>query len=322
MAHGRFRRVGFTLVELLVVIAIIGVLVALLLPAVQAARESARRMSCSNNLKQFGIALHNFENVNRLLPAGEINSSAYLSAHVQLLPYIEQQALHGGFDLAVLGPFDGKNAATAAIQPPMFLCASEPRPDRSQPMGWTSYHANAGSWVTVNGWDGVFGSAGTHASKPPLPAIAFGSISDGLSNTCAFSEVALGYGANTAPKMKFDVFDGSSSATTIAAARSEFLAKDWKTQSLVDTWRWRGYPWSEGSPWRNWYNHLLPPNRCGFRPNGDWWQIVSPASSYHSGGAQTVLCDGSVRMIAESVDPIVWTALGTRNGAEVFTMPQ
>src|SRR5687768_17044091 len=165
-------RKGFTLVELLVVIAIIGVLVALLLPAVQAAREAARRMSCSNNLKQFGIALHNFENTNRQLPAGEISSTAYLSPHVQMLPFFEQQSLYAMFDM-LKGAFDAPNTTPGAIQPPLFLCPTDPRPDRSQAMGWTNYHPNAGSWVSINGWDGVFGPStdqgGTKGKR--LPAI-------------------------------------------------------------------------------------------------------------------------------------------------------
>ena len=316
----RFDREGFTLVELLVVITIIGVLVALLLPAVQAAREAARRSSCSNNLKQMGLALHNFESSFGKLPAGMHKSTAILSPHVMLLNYMELSNTFDGFNLEVHSYVD-PNATYSRVQPKAFICPSDPYPDRAQPMGWTNYHSNAGSWVLVTkSWDGVFGPAMDYGGGKALPAIGFSGITDGLSNTCAFAEVALGYGTAGGPKMKFDVFDGDSDTTDLVAARNGYLAKNWKNENIADgTWRYRGYPWSEGSVWRNWYNHLLPPNQPGWRPGGNWYHIVSPASSYHPGGAQAVMCDGSVALYSSSIDGNVWTALGTRNGGETVT---
>lgn len=316
------RSAGFTLVELLVVIAIIGVLVALLLPAVQAAREAARRMSCSNNLKQIGLGLHNFESAYKVLPAGEINNSAYLSPHVQILNYIEQTAVFNKFDLTV-GPFTAPNTAAAATTPPVFLCPSDAVRDRSQAMGWTSYHGNAGSWFQINGWDGLFGRSVTVAGKPPLPAVAFSAVSDGLSNTGLFAEVVIGLGDSGAPKSRYDAYVASGSTDTLANARTSFMAHNWQSLNIPwgGGWRYRGYPWSEGSIWRNYYNHLLPPNRPAFVPDEAFDMIVSPTSSYHPGGAQVVLCDGSVRLISDNVDGFVWTSMGTRNGNETFTMP-
>src|SRR5712692_3069036 len=85
-------------------------------------------------------------------------------------------------------------------------------------------------------------------------------------------------------------------------------------------WRYRGYPWAEGNIWRGWYNHLLPPNSPCWR-TGDWWQLVSPASSFHTGGVNVLLADGSVRFIAESVSADVWHAAGTRAGGEALSLP-
>lgn len=314
-------RSAFTLVELLVVIAIIGVLVALLLPAVQAAREAARRSQCSNNLKQLGLALHNFESTHKKIPGGEYSDASYLSPQVLLLPFMEQSALFDRFDLNK-GAFDAYNLP-AAPHLPIMVCPTDPRPDRSQVMGWTNYHPNAGSWVSINGWDGLFGPSvdegGPKGKK--LPPLEFGQISDGLSNTCAFSEVALGGGSSGGPNNRFDVYEASAPTDTIVNARNAYVALNWKTQTMAGgNWRWRGYPWSEGSAWRNWYNHLLPPNKPGFRP-GDWAQIVSPASSYHSGIVQSAMADGAVKVYSENIDPNVWTALGTRNGGEAVSPP-
>jgi prepilin-type N-terminal cleavage/methylation domain-containing protein len=322
MKSERVRK-GFTLVELLVVIAIIGVLVALLLPAVQAAREAARRSSCSNNLKQLGLGLHNFESAFGKLPGGAHASGVDLSPHVLLANYMEMNNTYDKFSLTV-GPFSQPNYDAARVQPKVLICPSDPFVDRSQDMGWTNYHSNAGSWVVVTkSWDGVFGPAAPMAGAAALKPITFAAITDGLSNTCAFAEVALGQGGSTGPKTKFDCFDSSVTTTSLQTARDGYMAKNWKNESIAaGTWRWRGYPWSEGSVWRNWYNHLLPPNQPGWVPGGAFENIVSPASSFHPAGAQAVMCDGSVAMIPATIDGNVWTAMGTRSGAEtVATTP-
>lgn len=321
MRHS-FRRQAFTLVELLVVIAIIGVLVALLLPAVQAAREAARRSQCSNNLKQLGLGLHNFESTYQKLPGGGFSLTSDLSTLVQLLPFIEQQAIFDRFDLTVHN-YQGVNPTAAAVQIKTLLCPSDAFPDRSRAIGWTSYHPNSGSWVVINGWDGVFGPSydlwGAAPKTNKLPAITFGQITDGLSNTAALAEVALGAGSSGGAKSRFDVFSNSPSTGSIIDARNSLLGLKWQDQSIADGgWRERGYPWTEGTPWRGYYNHLMPPNGLSVKAS-DWPMIVSSASSYHSGGAQAVMCDGSVKLHSETMDPNLWTALGTRNGAEALS---
>jgi prepilin-type N-terminal cleavage/methylation domain-containing protein len=327
-------RPAFTLIELLVVIAIIAILIGLLLPAVQKVREAAARAKCQNHLKQIGLATHNFEFTNKTIPGGAYSSAGYFSPAAQILPYIEQASLYQQFNLS-LGPFDGVNPAAAAQRPSMFICPSEYYLNRDTPMGWGNYHANCGSWVvTAKAWDGPFGQADGQTANTgtslvniaALKAIRLTDVSDGTSNTVMYAEVCNGPSPRTDPRRKIDCFEaGTITSTSVAAARSALQAKNWQTASMISwdsggPWRYRGYPWSEGSPFRGWYNHLLPPNSPCWRP-GDWWAIVSPASSYHVGGVSVGMCDGSVRFVAESIDADVWTAAGTRRGGESLQLP-
>jgi prepilin-type N-terminal cleavage/methylation domain-containing protein/prepilin-type processing-associated H-X9-DG protein len=322
-------RSAFTLIELLVVVAVIGVLIGLLLPAVQKVRESANRASCTNNLKQLGIAMHNFESTQGRFPHGSCQSFnhdwGYLSPQVQLLPYIEEDNTYVLFDLN-RGPFDDVNVKAASQKPKIFLCPTDPLKGTESIMGWTNYHANCGSWMYCNGWDGVFGPTYDETGAPPLRVgVRIADIQDGVSNTAAFSEVPNGYGDDTkAGKDRYrDCYEfGAPPSRDIHTARAAFLAKDWHSAQIPwdGTWRWRGYPWSEGTVWRGWYNHLLPPNSVCWRPD-DWWKLVTPAASYHPGGVNLLLCDGSVRFVRDSIDPDVWTAAGTRAGGEALGLP-
>ncbi len=210
----RSDRAGFTLIELLVVIAIIAVLIALLLPAVQAAREAARRAQCVNNLKQLGIALHNYHDVTGVLPwgAGPWGWNDW-STHVMMLPYMEQTPLYNALNFTngcADGNCGGVNTTGVYRQVATFLCPSDP--DRlSTAQGHNNYMGNAGSapnsfygWNSQSngaygGFAGVFCFVGVACDSPPAPpcggangqqpfSIGFRDVTDGLSNTAAFSE--------------------------------------------------------------------------------------------------------------------------------------
>lgn len=320
------RKTGFTLVELLVVIAIIGVLVALLLPAVQAAREAARRMSCGNNIRQIGLALHNHEDAMKRLPSGydylvtqafpSVGQHFYRwSAHAMLSPYLEQSNIYNklrlDYPLYMAGtPTHPANVPLVKLTVPTFLCPSDIRKTVSTDWGAVNYVMNYGSGLPggldLNA-DGVF----YIDSKTRLA-----DVTDGLSNTAAFSEQTLGAGGM---------------ATTLGAAQAEGKQRDvmvWllstppsdsacqNTGAPAD--HVRGEKWADGAHSQTGYDHYLMPNAeradCYSRV-GTW----KAARSRHPNGVMLLLLDGSVRFVAQSVNQTTWRAVGTRAGGEVLS---
>jgi prepilin-type processing-associated H-X9-DG protein len=211
----------------------------------------------------------------------------------------------------------------------LFLCPSDTinsEPGRDD-KGWTNYHANAGSWVKMTrSWDGVFGPYASYspttkvAGYEQLPPVPLGRIVDGTSNTVAFAEMANGFGQYTSMSKdpKADCFEKPSIPfTTPTAARTAINGYNWQTSNIPNgTWRWRGNPWTEGTMWRTWYNHLTPPNTTCWKA-GDWWDLISPPTSYHTDVVNVVMCDGSVQSIADGIDADVWLHQGTRDGSPV-----
>lgn len=308
---------AFTLVELLVVIAIIGILVGLLLPAVQAAREAARRMQCGNNLKQLTLAVHNYESAHKRFPSNRALGSG-LSAHASILPFLEQSAVSNAVDTR-FGWDHANNAVSRAATISTFVCPSDPV--TTTPAGWapTNYRTNQGSGLLYGlapnlNSDPNFGYSNPNGPFLPTLSSKIADISDGLSNTAAWSEHGVGDFSN-AVSTPTDTFWPQTNPATPDQAVLDCNAIDannltYQRNSNV------GAPWIQGSHSTTIYFHVAAPQSrsCMFPPG----RISTTAQSYHNGGVQMARCDGSVNFIPQTIDLNVWRALGSRNAGEVF----
>lgn len=303
----RARKRGFTLVELLVVIAIIGILVGLLLPAVQAAREAARRMQCSNNVKQLSLAMHNYHDAHKQFPLGVMwrgpgnlrNNSTGWAWTAMILPYIEQAPLYNNLDFRI-PPFDPSNTSPASVRNeeaiktplPFARCPSDPAPatERTPVAGteveWAtaSYSGNAGGFNgSQNGNHGTR-SNGILMRTQGRHDIAFRNITDGSSNT-------------------FLVMESAWFITRTREPRVGIIGRKRWYGSMLENRNWSGTSnrqLCEGR-WR-----MNPPPTLG---NAN---IRRAASSLHTGGANFGLADGSVRFVSENIEHTART-WGQRN---------
>lgn len=324
---GRIVRRGVTLLELLVVIAIIALLVSLLLPAVQRMREASRQLVCKSNLKQIGLALHNYEEAHRVLPfgvGGDMDGSKggaearRYSCHSQLLPFLDQADVYSRIDFNI-APFEpyysaqtgpngeyGPNGGAAMVKIPVFICPSDL--DR-MPFIWgrNNYRSCTGS-----DWGGKY----SNGMFNQISSTRLTDVQDGLSTTAMFSERRKGTGDPKKTDPFSDLYDISNLLT-----ESQFTWNcRWFDPNVASGYSSRDYDsgqtWLEGN--MNWtrYNHLLSPNTVGCKNGVTWDGVSMPASSLHVGGVNILMGDGSVRFISENVSLDVWRAIGTMNGRE------
>ncbi len=342
------RRRAFTLIELLVVIAIIAVLIALLLPAVQAAREAARRAQCVNNLKQLGLAVHNYVSSNNVLPAQCMYpASANLSGGwsfnwpLALLPMMEQNPLFNAINFSI-SPWDAGETTVFNTQVAGLLCPSETVSVRpANPSGTSSYVGNYGGPGVAQGYSGTIvplsDLAGIGGQVGPVGLQA---IIDGTSNTALFSEHLLGLNANPVVTIssidaRRGIFQGPSQAANTGQAGAQTFvnacnALPGSTPSM-NTNRPSIY-WFVGYPMHviiTSYNHFSAPNTfsCFNGADQGWLSYAGPlssfpASSFHSGGVNMAMGDGSVKFIKNTTSLPTWWALGTRAGGEVLSADQ
>ncbi len=286
-------RRGISITEVLVSLSVIGLLMAILVPAVQQSREAARLMQCKSNLHQLGVACSNFEQTYRFLPSSS-------QAFTDLLPYLE-----GG---------------NGVVSPPVMSCPSDPKTHRD--LGEVNYHISSGSSFRDAAWDfdGILDTK--LQTKPGKHGRALHEISDGLSNTAYFSE-RLCAGSFVSDLTEAEL--ANDPTRYLWYIREPLFGSSGNEDELVrrcEMERTTQFPASPGTlslfgVWMPGYNHLTTPNRppCF---NGNLESAtdnvpVVPPTSLHSGGISLLLCDGSVRFVQNGVDKSLWRAVGTRN---------
>lgn len=326
-----YARRAFTLIELLVVIAIIAVLISLLLPAVQSAREAARRSQCLNNMKQIGLAIHNYHDVNNTLPLArtlQVGTYRPFSQFARILGFMEQKNVFDTINFN-LGSYDIQNITASAISISSFLCPSDAVNAIPQGLilagygsGGVSYRGNEGTSVAM--WYGAEDTANVNNNIviPPngvffsSQAIGLGAITDGTSNTAAFSEHVMGDFNNSVTTDLSDTYRPgtypANSDEAVAFCRAANI-NDLSQQGYSNI----GAPWTYGYHSTTSYWHSSGPNTrsCMFPPS----RISTTANSRHPGGVNVTMADGSVRFIKNSVNITAWRAIGTRNGGETVS---
>ncbi len=313
------RRRAFTLIELLVVIAIIAVLIGLLLPAVQKVREAAARIRCQNNLKQLGLAMHNYHGVIGSFPQGRNQYPKVVSAPARLLAYVEQDSLQKLIDPDGTLAVGGQNDLAGKNRVGLFVCPSDPANGQIAGSAYygSNYVANNGTGVTVD-------AAGNVLSYTKIPdgngmfaqvPVRIADITDGTANTVAFSESILGNGQAVSPP----ITDARFVVLEVAGGNDPTPAD---CDGGNGTWNpRRNEQWINGHFGNTLYNHYYGPNPkgkwdCG---NGSHNKGLAPARSFHTGGVNVLMSDGSVRFATDSVDvPTTWRPLATRSGNEVI----
>jgi prepilin-type N-terminal cleavage/methylation domain-containing protein len=334
-----FRR-GFTLVELLVVIAIIGILIALLLPAVQAAREAARRSQCTNNLKQMGLALHNYHDIFKTFPrwaqrpVDPANNSHWngYSVHVRILPFMEQRPLYDAIKTASQNfclSGHSINSTHQSARVDAYICPSAP------PYGdvnWKSscnYPLNAGPNI---GW----GSADNGVFRVDVE-VGMRDITDGTSNTIMVGEQLTSDGNTnntTQYRFPFDIVRGIAwTGSRTSTSQGAITQADLETYGQACAAATDNHTGSSGQAFLRpvhfytAFTTLAPPNwkypscmSCSGCSAGDSTGVY-PSRSMHPGGTNHCIADASVRFISESVDVTLYQGLGSRNGGETVQIP-
>lgn len=326
---------GFTLIETLVCLGIVSILIAILLPAIQAGREAARRTSCTNNLRQIGLATTGYTTEHNSFPPSMISTISslgkhypgYYSPHSRLLYKLEQKSIYNAINFT-LGTWPEKNfkanppsgiiannlpnTTVINVSINVFLCPSD---DGKFAETGTNYRGNAGvgpsfaTWIeTPDSGNGLF---------PESMIVRLNQVPDGLSNTVAFSERLRGSG-KTPLSPERDYYQRKGIANT---ADQIMLACQTSARKTSAGYVFSGSHWFWTGRERTLYTHTQTPN--GGVPDCTYGGMIpaidmATARSHHPGGVNALMGDGSVKFVSDSVSQAVWRGLGTRNGAELI----
>jgi prepilin-type processing-associated H-X9-DG protein len=337
---------------LLVVIAIIAVLIALLLPAVQSAREAARRIQCTNNLKQLGLGMHNYESSNNVLPpqmsltftgSGTVFWKSSWSASSRIIPYLEQGTVFNAINYTNKTT-DPSNATAASTQMKVFLCPSEPNQEAftttssagvTTTYGVSNYAWCLGTWYTFGGFAG--GGAGPGVVSTNYSR-TFASITDGLSNTLMGAEVKTYmpsyHDCGTVPPPGPTGVTAYPSISVVLASVAAAPTSGCKVASAPSGMAGGGHThWCNGNSFYDGFTTALPPNTISpagtpavdsdmsseDEDDGGPTYAAVTSRSYHPEGVNALFADGSVHFMKNSINWQTWRSLGTVNGGEVIS---
>jgi len=304
-------RRGFTLVEVLVVLAVIGLLMALLLPAVQSARESARRASCMSNLRQLGIATNSYVADRNCLPVGGNGFSAF----AMLLPYLDQRPLYNSMNFSAGHLiFSAPLNTTAMVRLPGLLCPTD-RPLADAPT-MTSYAANYGVGYNPKVADAYATANGPFSFTEARPIVRPQSITDGMSYTVGISEWQLGTDARANAEPRRAVYSASAVGQPNEFDAFTQVCHGLDPGSTEASGVIKGQTWMQVRFGHNLYNHNLSVNDHTCSNGGGTYRGAWTASSVHPGGAHALYVDGHCVFAKETTSLSVWRAVGTMNGGE------
>ncbi len=333
-------RRAFTLIELMVVIAIIALLVALLLPAVQAAREAGRRLQCLNHLKQIGLGLHNYHTTLGVFPmsmslSGANNTVFYdtgWSAQARVLPYLEGNPLYNAANIGVFKE-DPTNATVVMLSVAVFLCPSEIRPAPSTHdygiAGVVNYGLCGGDWFVWGGFSGPW----TRSAFGPNRSRRLAEFTDGLAQTVLAAEVKA---YQTASNCRFITLPSVNDPNQIPSpyANPLLVAPEYDNGACITLNQFEFHTeWSDGHVHAGGFTTAWPPNKIILgrvyypgmdldlngknEENGGPTFAAINARSYHPGGVNALFGDGAARFVKSTIDGMAWRALGTVAGGEI-----
>jgi prepilin-type N-terminal cleavage/methylation domain-containing protein len=306
-------RRGLTLLEVVVVIAIIGVLLALLLPGVQMARESARRAKCCSQLKQIGLAMQSYEATHRVLPQGVNMGYSFL---VPILPQLERSDLYDQVDFRSF-QCDSPDNKLAFSKVELFVCPSDgfnvASLSRKNVCGASNYAGNMGyDWLTF-GYNGAF-----HSWSPAeIGFLKSTSATDGTAQTVAVSEILVAGSPEDPRRTVFNTaaaFPQGAHEAFCRACLDHELEVLSNGQIAADGRR--GWRWYVGEPATTLYTHSLSPNQISCKNHQSGQDGAFTAASNHPQGEMSLFLDGHVSFISSSINVRVWRAMGTRNGKD------